>query len=117
MAGYTAILLAFAFVMVVALSMLALAVFFGPKRPTPTKLEPFECGMTQMSDPRGRFSIKYYLVAIIFVMFDVEIIYLYPWAVSFKRLGMLGFVEMAIFISLLLIALAYAIKKGALEWD
>lgn len=117
MNAYIAILLAGGFALVIALGMLAMAVFFGPKRPSQTKLEPFECGMTQITDPRGRFSIKFYLIAIIFVMFDVEIVYLYPWAVSFKKLGVQGFVEMMIFISLLLIALGYAIKKGALEWD
>lgn len=117
MNDYIAILLSIGFVLVVGLSMLAMAVFFGPKRPTATKLEPFECGMTQLSDPRGRFSIKFYLVAIIFVMFDVEIVYLYPWAVTFRKLGLQGFIEMMLFISILLIALAYAVKKGALEWD
>lgn len=117
MSGYIAILLSFGFVLLIALGMLAMSILFGPKRPTPTKLEPFECGMTQVTDPRGRFSIKFYLTAIIFVMFDVEIIYLYPWAIAFKKLGLQGFIEMMLFISLLLIALAYAIKKGALEWD
>ncbi len=117
MNSYIAILLSAGFAMAIALGMLAMAIFFGPRRPTPVKLEPFECGMTQITDPRGRFSIKFYLVAIIFVMFDVEIIYLYPWAITFKKLGLQGFVEMMIFISLLLVALAYAIKKGALEWD
>lgn len=117
MSGYIAILLSVGFTLVVVLGMLAMAVFFGPKRPTATKLDPFECGMTQLTDPRGRFPIKFYLVAIIFVMFDVEVVYLYPWAVTFRKLGLQGFIEMMLFISLLLIALAYAIKKGALEWD
>ncbi len=117
MNSYIAILLGLGFVLVIALGMLAMAIFFGPKRLTPTKLEPFECGMTQITDPRGRFSIRFYLIAIIFVMFDIEIVYLYPWAITFKKLGLQGFVEMMIFISVLLIALAYAIKKGALEWD
>jgi NADH-quinone oxidoreductase subunit A len=114
---YIPIVLSFGFTLIIALGMLAMAIFFGPKKSSPVKQEPFECGMEQLTDPRGRFSIKFYLVAIIFVMFDVEIVYLYPWAVSFKKLGLQGFAEMVIFISLLLIALAYAIKKGALEWD
>jgi NADH-quinone oxidoreductase subunit A len=117
MTEYIAILLSIGFALVLALAMLAMSIFFGPKRPSPVKLEPFECGMTQLTDPRGRFSVNFYLIAIIFVMFDVEIVYMYPWAITFKRLGLMGFVEMMIFIALLVIALVYAIKKGALEWD
>jgi NADH-quinone oxidoreductase subunit A len=92
----------------------------GPKRKTKIKLEPFECGIDSIKNARIPFNIKYFLVAILFVLFDVEVIFMYPWAVNFKEFneaGMAGFLEMTIFIGLLLVGFFYLIKKGALNWE
>jgi len=89
----------------------------GPKRKTGDKLENFECGIESRGNARLPFSIKYFLTAILFVMFDVEVIFMYPWAVNFNALGRTGFVEMLLFIGTLLIGFLYIVKKGALKWD
>jgi NADH-quinone oxidoreductase subunit A len=81
------------------------------------KQEPFECGNVSSGPAWGRFSVKFYLAAILFIIFDVEVVFLYPWARLFRRLGMFGFVEMMIFISVLAFGLVYVWRKGALEWD
>ena len=91
--------------------------WLGPKRKTKTKLEAFECGIEQKGNARQAFPIKYFLVAILFVLFDVEVIFMYPWAVNFKDFGLTGFIEMIVFIALLLVGFFYIIKKKALEWD
>ncbi|MBL8009996.1 MAG: NADH-quinone oxidoreductase subunit A [Flavobacteriales bacterium] len=89
----------------------------GPKRSGKHKEENFECGIEQYGNARSPFSVKYFLIAILFVLFDVEIIFLYPWAVNFKDLGIVGFVEMVLFILFVVAGLFYVIRKGALEWD
>ena len=89
----------------------------GPKRNTQVKLEAFESGIPSIGNARIPFNIKYFLVAILFVLFDVEVIFMYPWAVNFKELGMQGFIEMILFIVSLLIGFFYIIKKGALTWE
>ena len=89
----------------------------GPKRKTEVKLEAFESGIPSIGNARIPFNIKYFLVAILFVLFDVEVIFMYPWAVNFKELGLLGFIEMVLFIVSLLIGFFYIIKKGALTWE
>ncbi|MFN7312064.1 MAG: NADH-quinone oxidoreductase subunit A [Bacteroidota bacterium] len=89
----------------------------GPKRKTSDKLENFECGIESQGNARLPFSIKYFLVAILFVMFDVEVIFMYPWAINFKALGIIGFMEMLFFIGTLLLGFVYIIKKGALKWN
>jgi len=89
----------------------------GPKRKTKTKLESFECGIETQGNARVPFSIKYFLVAILFVLFDVEVIFMYPWAANFKELGMLGVVEVFSFIALLLVGFYYMISKKALKWE
>jgi NADH-quinone oxidoreductase subunit A len=89
----------------------------GPKRKTKTKLESFECGIEPQGNARAPFNIKYFLVALLFVLFDIEVIFMYPWAVNFKELGTVGFVEMIIFIVALLIGFFYIRKKGALTWE
>lgn len=91
--------------------------FVGPKRNTKVKLEAFESGIPAIGNARIPFNIKYFLVAILFVLFDVEVIFMYPWAVNFKELGLLGFIEMVLFIVTLLIGFFYIIKKGALTWE
>ena len=89
----------------------------GPKRKSKIKLESFECGIESQGNARIPFSIKYFLVAILFVLFDVEVIFLYPWAVNFKELGTTGIAEMFVFMVLLLTGFYYIIKKGALKWE
>jgi len=89
----------------------------GPKRKTKVKLESFECGIETQGNARLPFSIKYFLVAILFVLFDVEVIFMYPWAANFKELGMLGIVEVFSFIILLLVGFYYMLSKKALRWE
>ncbi|MDI5889295.1 MAG: NADH-quinone oxidoreductase subunit A [Flavobacterium sp.] len=89
----------------------------GPKRSSEIKDKNFECGIESVGNARIPFSVKYFLVAILFVLFDVEVIFLYPWAINFKELGMEGMVKMVIFMLLLLVGFFYIIKKKALEWE
>jgi NADH-quinone oxidoreductase subunit A len=89
----------------------------GPKRKAQTKLESFECGIESKGNARIPFNIKYFLVAILFVLFDIEVIFMYPWAVNFKELKVEGFLEMLLFIAALLIGFFYIKKKGALTWE
>lgn len=89
----------------------------GPKRKTVQKLETFECGLDSIGNARLPFSIKYFLVAILFVLFDVEVIFFYPWAVNFRELGQSGFVKMLVFVTPLLLGYFYIVKKGALKWE
>jgi NADH-quinone oxidoreductase subunit A len=89
----------------------------GPKRSSINKDKNFECGIESIGNARIPFSVKYFLVAILFVLFDVEVIFLYPWAINFKELGVDGMIKMVIFMSLLLVGFFYIIKKKALEWE
>lgn len=89
----------------------------GPKRKTKIKNEAFECGIESIGNARTPFSIKYFLVAILFVLFDVEVIFMYPWAVNFRELGVFGLWEMFAFMGLMVVGLVYIIKKGALNWE
>lgn len=89
----------------------------GPKRMTADKLVPFESGVESVGNARAPFSIKYFLVAILFVLFDVEVVFMYPWAVNFKQLGAAGLWDMFLFIGLFLAGFFYIIKKGALDWE
>ncbi len=89
----------------------------GPKRKNKTKLDPFECGIESQGNARIPFSVKYFLAAILFVLFDVEVIFLYPWAVDFRTLGMAGLWEMLSYMAVILIGFFYILKKGALKWD
>ncbi|RMD93588.1 MAG: NADH-quinone oxidoreductase subunit A [Calditrichaeota bacterium] len=91
--------------------------FVGPRKPNVIKNVPFETGRAPIVLPTHRMTVKFYLIAILFVLFDVEMIFFYPWAVVFRRLGVFGLIEMGIFILVLLLGLVYAWKKGALEWE
>jgi len=91
--------------------------YAGPRRKTADKLESFECGIESVGNARLPFSIKYFLAAILFVMFDVEVIFMYPWAVNFRALGAIGFIEMLFFMGTLLIGFFFILKKGALKWE
>jgi NADH-quinone oxidoreductase subunit A len=98
-------------------AMVGLARLLGPQRPNPHKGEPFECGNPSIGTAWGRFSVKFYLTAISFIVFDVEVVFFYPWAVKFRDLGWPGFSAMMVFAALLAIGLLYEWRKGALEWD
>ncbi|HWP82783.1 MAG TPA: NADH-quinone oxidoreductase subunit A [Bacteroidota bacterium] len=91
--------------------------FLGPKRPNEVKLSTYESGMEPVQSARERFSIKFYLVAVLFIIFDIEVVFLYPWAVSFKQLGYMGLVSMTVFILILVAGYVYVWRKGALKWD
>ena len=91
--------------------------FLGPKRSSKNKNKNFECGVESVGNARVPFSVKYFLVAILFVLFDVEVIFLYPWAINFKELGIEGLLKMIVFMLLLLVGFFYIIKKKALEWE
>lgn len=91
--------------------------YLGPRRKTKDKLETFEAGVKMIGNARQPFSIKYFLVAILFVLFDVEVIFMYPWAVNFRDLGMTGMIEMFVFMGTLLLGFIYVIKKKALDWN
>ncbi|OIV39038.1 NADH-quinone oxidoreductase subunit A [Mangrovactinospora gilvigrisea] len=95
------------------------AALTGPKRYNRAKLDPYECGIEASPQPAGggRFPIKYYLTAMLFIVFDIEIVFLYPWAVSFDALGVFGLVEMLLFIATVFVAYAYVWRRGGLEWD
>lgn len=91
--------------------------FLGPRRKTKDKLETFEAGVKIVGNARQPFSIKYFLVAILFVLFDIEVIFMYPWAVNFRDLGMTGMIEMFVFMGTLLLGFIYVLKKKALDWN
>jgi NADH-quinone oxidoreductase subunit A len=97
--------------------MVKLNEWLGPRRPTEEKLTTYESGMEPVRTARERFSVKFYMVAVLFILFDIEVVFMYPWAVAFRELGILGFVSMTAFILVLLIGLYYVWRKGALEWD
>lgn len=99
------------------ITMLLLASYLGPKNKTVTKQLPFECGSVSIGDVKDqRFNVRFYLVAMLFILFDIEIIFMYPWAVSFRELGWFGFFEMLVFVGILTVGLVYVWKRGALDW-
>ena len=95
----------------------ALGFLLGPQRPDSEKLSPYECGFEAFEDSRMKFDVRYYLVAILFIVFDLEIAFLFPWAVVLHKIGMVGFLAMAVFLGILVIGFIYEWKKGALEWE
>lgn len=96
---------------------IVLSALLGPRRPDPVKLSPYECGMEPVGTARERFSVKFYLVAMLFIIFDMEIVFLYPWAVVFRQLKLFGLIEMGIFLLILLVGYFYVWRKGGLEWE
>lgn len=113
------------YIPVLLLAMLALAFavgnvllsfLFGPRKDSKEKLDPYECGMPPIGNPRERFNVKFFLVAMVFVIFDIEIVFLFLWASVFQDLGIFGLIEMAVFLGVLVLALAYVWEKGVLEW-
>ncbi|MBN1887548.1 MAG: NADH-quinone oxidoreductase subunit A [Thermoflexales bacterium] len=117
---YLPILILFIVATFVAAAAVGLGTLLGPRRPTPRKQSPYESGMTPIGPAQRRFPIKFYLVAVLFILFDVEIVFLYPWAVLLRDAGQAGWFllgEMAVFMIILLVGYVYAWKKGALTWD
>jgi NADH-quinone oxidoreductase subunit A len=117
MEGYLPILIMIGLGLGFAGGSLALSQLLGPKRPTPEKLAPYECGMPSVGDARERQSVKFYLVAMIFLLFDIEIAFLYPWALAFRELGMVGFLQILTFFALLVTGYIYVWRKGAFDWS
>ncbi len=101
----------------VGLSVILISHVFGPRKNKPGKLDPYECGVPILSNTRERFSVHFYLVAILFILFDIETVFMVPYAVLYKKLGVAGLVEVGIFVAVLVYGLGYLWKRGALEWD
>ncbi|MEW5985688.1 MAG: NADH-quinone oxidoreductase subunit A [Chloroflexota bacterium] len=100
-----------------ALLLPILSLSLGPRRPTPRKLAPYESGMTPIGSAQRRLPVRFYQVAVLFILFDIEIIFLLPWAVTFRQLGLFGLVEVLVFIAILVAGYVWIWKKGALEWE
>ena len=115
--AYLPILIWVVFCAGLALAILFLSHLLGRKRPTREKLSPYECGITPVGDARGRFPIKFYIIAVAFLVFDIEAAFLFPWAVVYKRLAFAGLIEMGVFAAVLLVGYLYLWKKGVLDWE
>jgi NADH-quinone oxidoreductase subunit A len=116
--GYLPILIMVGLVSLFAVASLAVSALLGPRRPRPAKSEPYECGITPERLPAAeRYPVKFYVIAMLFIIFDVEAIFLYPWAVEFRALGLFGLVEMVVFVGLVFVAYAYVLRKGGLKWE
>ena len=100
-----------------AIVMLILGVLLSPRRPDAAKNAPFECGFEAFEDARMKFDVRYYLVAILFIIFDLEIAFLFPWAIVLDKIGLFGLISMGVFLGILIIGFIYEWKKGALEWE
>ncbi|VAX05961.1 NADH ubiquinone oxidoreductase chain A [hydrothermal vent metagenome] len=97
--------------------MIAIGFILGPHRPDDEKLSPYECGFEAFEDARMKFDVRYYLVAILFIIFDLEIAFLFPWAIVLEEIGVFGYTAMVVFLGILVVGFAYEWKKGALEWE
>ncbi len=114
---YLALLVYIGIAVVFALFAIAASALLGQRKPSAIKQEPYECGMTTFGSSFRRIPIKYYIIAMLFLLFDIEVVFLYPWAVVFKEFKVFAFVSMAVFIGILVSAYIYIWKKGALEWE
>ena len=114
---YVPIILMLTTAVIFGVVMVKLNEWLGPKRPTEEKLSTYESGMEPVRTARERFSVKFYMVSVLFILFDIEVVFMYPWAVSFDSLGLIGLVSMMTFIVILLVGYFYVWRKGALEWD
>jgi NADH-quinone oxidoreductase subunit A len=116
--AYLPIVVLAALAFLFAAGSLAASALLRPSRPTPAKLSPYECGIVPERLPKGeRFSVKFYVVAMLFIIFDIETIFLFPWAVEFRTLGLFGLVEMTVFIGLVFVAYLYVWRRGGLDWE
>jgi NADH-quinone oxidoreductase subunit A len=114
---YLPIAVLFGIAIFLAALLVILSVSLGPRRPSARKLMPYESGMTPIGEAQRRLPVKFYLVAVLFILFDIEIIFLLPWAVTFRQLGLFGLAEVLIFIAILVVGYVWIWKKGALEWE
>ncbi len=117
LADYLPILIFLVIAVGFALFTLFASAIIGKKKVTPQKMLPYECGMEPIGEARKPFSVKFYIIAMLFIIFDIEAVFLYPWAVIFKDLRFFGLLEMGVFIAILLVGFIYVWKKGALEWE
>ena len=117
MTEYGIIVLVFAFAAVVAGALLFIPTLIAPRRLTPVKASPFECGKDPLGVSEGRFAIKFSTVAILFILIDIELLFVWPWAMLYRRLGVFGFVEMMVFLGILMLGFLYVWRKGGLEWE
>jgi NADH-quinone oxidoreductase subunit A len=115
-ANYVPVFIFVALIVVAIPATLVLAKLVRPENPTKTKQMPYECGVDPIGDARGRNTVRFYIIAILFVVFDVETIFLFPWAVQYKTLGLFGLVEMLVFLGILIAGYVWVWKKGALDW-
>lgn len=115
--NYLPILIFIAVALSLGTLMLILGRVLGPHRPDPNKLSPYECGFEAFEGTRMKFDVRYYLVAILFIIFDLEIAFLFPWAIVLEEIGLFGFVPMMLFLGILVVGFIYEWKKGALEWE
>ena len=114
---YAPMLMVFAFGALVAGALLFIPTLIAPRRLTPVKLAPFECGKDPIEVSEGRFAIKFSTVAIFFILIDIELLFIWPWATLYRQLGWFGFVEMLVFLGILMLGFAYIWRKGGLEWE
>jgi NADH-quinone oxidoreductase subunit A len=114
---YIPILLILAIAVIFGVVAANMSWLLGPQRPNREKNTTYESGMEPVRGAHDRFSVKYYMVAVLFILFDIEVVFLYPWAVQYRALGLFGLVEMLVFIAVLLVGYLYILKKGALQWD
>jgi NADH-quinone oxidoreductase subunit A len=115
--NYVPILIFMAVAIIIGVVIVVIGRVLGPHRPDSEKNSPYECGFEAFEDTRMKFDVRYYLVAILFIIFDLEIAFLFPWAVALKEIGMLGFAAMMLFLAILVVGFIYEWKKGALEWE
>lgn len=115
-ARYIPLLIHLIIAFLVATAIVVLSALLGKHRPSKVKLQAYECGMTPTGDARERFSVKFYLVGMLFILFDVEAVFMYPWAVVYRELKMFGFWEMLVYIGIVLVGFWYVWKKGVLDW-
>ena len=114
---YIPIFVLFGIALFFAILLPVLSVSLGPRRPTERKLTPYESGITPIGQAQRRLPVKFYLIALLFILFDIEVIFLLPWAVTLRQLGIFGLVEVLIFIAILLVGYIWILKKGAFEWE
>ncbi|MFQ5449761.1 MAG: NADH-quinone oxidoreductase subunit A [Nitrospinaceae bacterium] len=117
MADYFFISLFAVVALVVIGGLLVLSTILGPRNPTPQKLIPYECGIIPREEAKGRYPVRFATIAMLFIIFDIEVVFMYPWAVALDQLKMFGFIEMVVFVCILGIAYAYIWGRGGLEWD
>jgi NADH-quinone oxidoreductase subunit A len=114
---YVPLVLLTGFVILNAVAMLGISQLLSPHRPTPQKASPYESGMPPLGDTHERFSVRFYMVAMLFIIFDIETVFMIPWGVAFRQLGLFGLIEMIVFVVILLAGYVYAWKRGALNWE